>query len=60
MTILLQPELFYFCFREGGPDPAAPPESQGSDENHLRQPCGKVGRLETLDEKRRRCGEGGI
>jgi hypothetical protein len=26
-------------FHEGDPDLAAPPESQGSDENHLRQPC---------------------
>jgi hypothetical protein len=60
MTILRRPELFYFCFHEGGPDPAVPPESQGSDENLLRQPCGKVGRLEILDEKRRRCGGGGI
>jgi hypothetical protein len=47
------------CFHEGGPDLAAPPESQGSNENHLRQPCGQGRRLETLDE-RRRCGRGGI
>jgi hypothetical protein len=52
MTILRWPELFYF--HEGSPDPAAPPESQGSDENHLRQPYGKVGRLETLEKTMRR------
>jgi hypothetical protein len=50
-TILQQLELFCFCFHEGGHDPAAPLESQGSDENHLHQPCGKVGRIETLEEK---------
>jgi hypothetical protein len=49
--ILQQLELFCFCFHEGGHDPAAPSESQGSYENHLHQPCGKVGRIETLDEK---------
>jgi hypothetical protein len=37
-----------------------PSESQGLDENHLHQPCGKVGRIETLDEKRGQCGEGEI
>jgi hypothetical protein len=51
MTILRGPELFCSCFHEGGPDLAAPPESQGSNENHLRQPCGKVRQLETLDEE---------
>jgi hypothetical protein len=51
--ILQQRELFCSYFHEGGHDPAVPPESQGSDENHLHQPCGKVGRIETLDEKRR-------
>jgi hypothetical protein len=60
MTNLRRPELSCFCFHEGGHDPMAPPESQGSDENHLHQPCGKMGGLETLDEKRRRCGGGGI
>jgi hypothetical protein len=30
MTILRRPELFCSCFHEGGPDLAAPPESQGS------------------------------
>jgi hypothetical protein len=39
---------------------AVPLKSQGSNENHLRQPCEKVGRLETLDEKRRRCSGGEI
>jgi hypothetical protein len=53
MTILQRPELFCFLCHEGGHDPAAPPESQGLDENHLHQPCGKVERLKTLDEKRR-------
>jgi hypothetical protein len=52
MTILQRPELFCFCFHEGDHDPAAPPESQGSNENHLNQPCGKVGRIETLNEKK--------
>jgi hypothetical protein len=42
-----------FLLHEGGLDLAAPPESQGSNENHLRQPCGKVRRLETLDDERR-------
>jgi hypothetical protein len=49
--ILQQLELFCFCFHEGSHDLAAPSESQGSDENHLHQPCEKVGRIETLDEK---------
>jgi hypothetical protein len=53
MTILRRLELFCSCFHEGGPDLAAPPESQGSNENHLRQPCGKVGWLETLDDEKR-------
>jgi hypothetical protein len=48
-----QLELFCFCFHEGSHDPTVPSESQGSDENHLHQPCGKMGRIETLDEKRR-------
>jgi hypothetical protein len=38
--------LFCSCFHEGDPDLAAPPESQGSDENHLRQSCGQGKRLE--------------
>jgi hypothetical protein len=42
-----------FLLPRGRPNLAAPPESQGSNENHLRQPCGKVGRLETLDDERR-------
>jgi hypothetical protein len=50
MTILRRLESFCSCFREGGPDLVAPPESQGSNENHLRQPCGQGRRLETLDE----------
>jgi hypothetical protein len=45
--------VVFFCFHEGGPDLAAPPESQGSNENHLRQPYGQGGRLETLDDERR-------
>jgi hypothetical protein len=52
--------VFCSCFHKGGPDLAAPPESQGSNENHLCQPCGKVRWLETIDEKRRWCGGGGI
>jgi hypothetical protein len=37
MMILQRPELrcFCSCFREGDLDLAAPPESQGLDENHL-------------------------
>jgi hypothetical protein len=50
MTILRRPELFCSCFHEGGHNPAAPPESQGSDENHLHQPYRKGGR-KTLDGK---------
>jgi hypothetical protein len=42
MTILRQTELFCSCFHEDDPDLAAPPKSQGSKENHLRQPCEKV------------------
>jgi hypothetical protein len=49
--ILQQLELSCFCCHEGGHDPAVPSESQGSGENHLHQPCGKVGRKETLDGK---------
>jgi hypothetical protein len=40
-----------FLLPRGGRDPAAPTESQGQDGTHLRQPCGKVGRKETLDGK---------
>jgi hypothetical protein len=41
MMILRRPEWCCSCsyFHEGDPDLAAPPESQGSVENHLRQPC---------------------
>jgi hypothetical protein len=48
MKILRRPELCYscFCFHEGDPDLAVPPESQGSDGNHLRQPCGQGNRIE--------------
>jgi hypothetical protein len=49
--VLQQLELSYFCCHKGGHDPAAPSGSQGSDGIHLHQPCGKVGRKETLDEK---------
>jgi hypothetical protein len=31
--------LLLFLLPRGDPDLAAPPESQGSDENHLCQPC---------------------
>jgi hypothetical protein len=36
------------------------PENQCSNENPLHQPCGRLGKLKTLDEKRRRCGGGGF
>jgi hypothetical protein len=49
--ILQRLELSYFCCHEGGRDPAAPSGSQGSNGTHLYQPCRKVGRKETLDEK---------
>jgi hypothetical protein len=49
--ILQQLELSYSCCHEGDHDHAAPSWSQGSDGSHLHQPCGKVGRKETLDEK---------
>ena len=42
-----------FLLPRGRPHLAAPPESQGSNENHLRQPCGQGRRLKTLDEERR-------
>jgi hypothetical protein len=50
--ILQQLELPYSCCHEGGHDHAVPSWSQGSDGIHLHQPCGKVGRKETLDEKK--------
>jgi hypothetical protein len=41
MTILQQSKWVCFCSHGDGPDLAAPPESQGSNEDYLRQPCGK-------------------
>jgi hypothetical protein len=43
VTTLRRPELRYSCscFHEGDLDLVAPPKSQGSDENHLHQPCGQ-------------------
>jgi hypothetical protein len=49
--ILQQLMLSYFCYHEGGRDPAAPSGSQGSDGTHLHQPWRQVGRKETLDEE---------
>jgi hypothetical protein len=49
--LLQQLELFCFCCHEGGRDTMASSENQGQDGTHLRQPCGKVGRKETLDGK---------
>jgi hypothetical protein len=51
MMILQQLELSCFCCHGDGRDPAAPSENQGQDRTHLHQPCGKVGRKETLDGK---------
>jgi hypothetical protein len=53
--------LFLFLLPRGRPRLAAPPESQVSDENLLRQPCeqGKKPR-KALDGERRQCGGGGI
>jgi hypothetical protein len=51
MMILQQLELSCFCCHGGGRDPAAPTENQGQDMTHLRQPCRKMGRKETLDGK---------
>jgi hypothetical protein len=41
MKFLRWPEWCCSCsyFHEGGPDLVAPPGSQGSGENHQRQPC---------------------
>jgi hypothetical protein len=44
-------ELSCFYCHGGGRDPTAPSENQGQGGTHLHQPCGKVGRKETLDGK---------
>jgi hypothetical protein len=49
--LLQQRELFCFFCHEGGRDLVAPSGNQGPGGTHLRQPCGKVGRKETLDGK---------
>jgi hypothetical protein len=51
MRILQELELSYSCYHEGDHDPAASSGSQGSDGSHLHQPCRKMGRKETLDDK---------
>jgi hypothetical protein len=60
MMLLQQLELFCFCCHEGGRDPVAPSENQGPGGTHLRQPCGKVERKETLDGKEDDAAERGM